>query len=498
MIHREGPTPHAPTGCLLLAALLVGCASTSTPAAIDAGPDAALDAPGPLDVPTALDAPAALDVPTAIDGPVAFDAGVAFDAPMVRDVPPRPDVAVVRDAGVDVRTGPTGPGRFWWGPERIDPELVPDPIWGDGHVHSDFSGDGNHPVLAMMNRAHALGADFVWITDHARTPVHGGGITAGEFDRCAAAGREATGGARFAGCGVEYRLGYVRPSGDRVFEAWHQVVHDIGADEFGEVLNELGYTSWPAYHRDLARTQAYAVVTHPSGPTPWFDDDDSAFRDTDPSNHPDAELIELNGGDDRSANGNNQVDGINAYLRFLREGWQLSPVWDSDMHHFYSGPERAKGYGTWVDRRQWRPESYRSVLRTAARRHVSFANHPGDERNWIRLVSLDASGAPEAMMGSTLAARSTLRLRVRANIDGGRERWTFRLYTNRDARFDSPARVAGAPATEVVAGGSAQQWEPTLDTSGLHWVVAYASAGEGPPGPETQYLVSAPIWLDDR
>jgi hypothetical protein len=482
-----------------LASLVLGCAAP--PAAPDDGParpdEAAIaaeasmhvDAPPP-DTSPPRDASAPLDAPDMIDaGARPDDAGM----------PDAPDARLPRDAGSDVRPDPPPPRRYWWDNERIDPDLVPDPIWGDGHVHSDFSGDGHHPALAMMNRAKELGADFVWITDHTQTPSNPGGVSAAEFGACSARGRDATDGDRFAGCGVEYRLGYVRANGSRVFEAWHQIVHDIAPGEFGEVLNVQGYTSWPAYQRDLARTQAYAVITHPSGPTPWFDDDDAAFRDTDPSNHPNTELIELNGGDDDARNGNNQVDGINAYLRFLGERWQVSPVWDSDMHHFYPGPERAKGYGTWVDRRQWRPDSFRAVLRAAARRHVSFANHPGDERNWIRMVSLAPSGgAPEAMMGSTLPPRPTLRLRVRANIDRGRERWTFRLYTNRDARFDSPARAAGAAATEAVDDGRAQQWEPTLDTTGLHWVVAYASADDGPPGPATQYLVSAPIWLNNR
>ncbi len=481
-----------------LASLVLGCAAP--PAAPDDGA-ARRDEAAPVAEASVLadtsppDTSSPSDSAAPIDAPEVIDAGAGPDD---AGTPDAPDARPPRDAGTDVRPEPPA-RRYWWDNERIDPDLVPDPIWGDGHVHSDFSGDGHHPARAMMNRAQELGADFVWITDHTQTPSNPGGVSAAEFDICSARGRDATEGDRFAGCGVEYRLGYVRANGSRVFEAWHQIVHDIAPDEFGEVLDVQGYTSWPAYQRDLARTQAYAVITHPSGPTPWFDDDDAPFRDTDPSNHPNTELIELNGGDDDPRNGNNQVDGINAYLRFLGERWQVSPIWDSDMHHFYPGPERAKGYGTWVDRRQWRPDSFRAVLRAAARRHVSFANHPGDERNWIRMVSLAPSGgAPEAMMGSTLPPRPTLRLRVRANIDRGRERWTFRLYTNRDARFDSPARAASAAATEAVDGGRAQQWEPTLDTTGLHWVVAYASADDGPPGPATQYLVSAPIWLNNR
>ena len=445
------------------------------------------------------DAADSLDIATSTD---AFDTGT--DAPPALDAMPiddaSTDVAAPSDAAMtDAATDALGPRRFWWNTEVIDPATAPDPIWGDGHVHSDFSGDGTHPALEMMNRAKDLGADFVWITDHARTPANSGGVSAAEFDVCTARGRDATDADQFAGCGVEYRLGYTRANGTHVYEAWHQIVHDIASDEFGEVLNVEGYTSWPAYHRDLARTSAYAIITHPSGPTAWYNDDDSAYRDTDPSNHPNTELLEVNGGDDDASNGNNMVDGINVYLRFLNDGWQVSPVWDSDMHQFYGGPEQAKGYGTWIDRAaQWAPSTYRAALRTAARRHSSFANHPGNQRNYIRMLSLAADGSPEALAGSTLPPRARLRLRVRANINNSDERWFFRLYTNRASRFDAPFMSAGAGATDVVMGGDVQQWEPSFPTDGITWVVAFASITNGSPSADTQYLVSAPIWLNDR
>lgn len=393
----------------------------------------------------------------------------------------------------------TAPRRFWWNAQVFAPSDTPRAIWGDGHVHSNFSGDGNHSVIDMMNRAKALGADFVWITDHGRTPSQRGGLTEAELDICSARGRSATDADQFAGCGIEYRLGYTRRNGTKVYEAWHQIVHGMREDEFGEILNVNGYTSWRAYQRDLAATDAYATLTHPSGPTPWYNDDDSAFRDTTPANHPNVELIELNGGDDNPANGNNRVDGINTYLRFLNDGWQVSPVWNSDMHHFYSGPEKAKGYGAWIDPDDWRPGRYRAALRRSARRHNTFANHPGNQRNYIRVISLHAPGGrQEAMMGSTVPARDRLHLRIRANITGSNERWWFRLYTNRNRRFDDPARRAGPADTDVVADGRAQQWEPSIRTEGIRWVVVYASTERGAPGRETQYLVSAPIWIDNR
>lgn len=459
----------------LVSTLAAGCAQRSAP--LDAG---ASD--------TGEDARAASDVERASDAP-SPDSRAGSDATLdaISDASPRD--ATTRDATL-------GPRRFWWDTQRIDPASATDAIWGDGHVHSNFSGDGTRSASDMMGRALALGADFVWITDHAQTPENGGGVSASEFDQCAAAARNASDARRFAGCGVEYRLGYTRANGTRVFEAWHQIVHDIDEDQFGELFNVQGYTNWSNYQADLARSHAIAVVTHPSGPTAWYDDDDSAFRDTDPSHHPDTELIELNGGDDDASNGNNQVDGINAYLRFLNDGWQLSPVWDSDMHQFYPGAEQAKGYGTWIDRADWTAGNFRNALRAAARRHSSFANHPGDERNYLRVLSLTASGAAEALAGSTLSPRETLRLRVRANVPGSTERWTFKLFTNRNRRFDDPLRVAGPGATSVVAGD--QQWEPMLDTTGVHWVVVYASTITGAPGPETQYLVSAPLWLNDR
>lgn len=143
----------------------------------------------------------------------------------------------------------------------------------------------------------------------------------------------------------------------------------MGKNQFGEVMNERGYTSWPKYQADLASTSnVYATLTHPSGPTPWYNDDDSAYRDT--------ELIELNGGDGDAANGNNRLDGIHAHLRFLNDGWQISPLWNSDMHAFYRGDEQAKGYGVFVDKAQWKPGSYRATLRNAVRRHSTF-NAPG-------------------------------------------------------------------------------------------------------------------------
>lgn len=101
-------------------------------------------------------------------------------------------------------------------------------------------------------------------------------------------------------------------------------------------------------------------------------------------------------------------------------------------------------------------------------------------------------------MGSTVPARDRLHLRIRANITGSNERWWFRLYTNRNRRFDDPARRAGPADTDVVADGRAQQWEPSIRTEGIRWVVVYASTERGAPGRETQYLVSAPIWIDNR
>ncbi|MBL8602440.1 MAG: PHP domain-containing protein [Myxococcales bacterium] len=491
--------PSRPLGALLLLSAM-GCGNSAPAPRVD-GLDAAMphDATAAADATEALlDGAATPDAPRfdALNDDATRDAGVDRPAPQdlgaPRDAPGPSDAPAPRDA-----PAPTPTRRFWWDSERIDPAAYPDPVWGDGHVHSNFSGDGDHPALAMMNRAHALGADFVWITDHAQTPVNNGGISAQEFDQCSARAREATDDAHFAGCGVEYRLGYVRPNGSRVYEAWHQVVQNIGADEFGPALNVQGYTSWPQYQRDLARTQAWAVITHPSGPTAWFNDDDAAYRDDDPSRHPNTELIELNGGNDDGGNGNNQVDGLNAYFRFLNGRWQLSPVWDSDMHRFYPGAEQAKGFGLWVDRRAWSPARYRATLRESVRRHVSFANHPGNQRNWIRVLSLHGDGSPEALMGSTLGPRESLRLRVRANLAGNTARWIFRLYTNRNDRFDTPARVVGPTGTEVL-NGNVQSWEPTLDTEGLVWAVVYASPEPGPPGPETQYLVSAPIWLNNQ
>lgn len=408
------------------------------------------------------------------------------------------DAGAADEEVVPADAGPQPPPRFWWSTEVYAPSESPNPIWGDGHVHSDYSGDGNHGVRAMIDRAHALGADFVWITDHGRTPNDPGGIKEFEFDACSDVASERTSAAQFAGCGVEYRLGYTRPNGTKVYEAWHQIVQGIRKDQFGETLSSNGYTSWSAYQDDLAsQDDAYATITHPSGPTAWYDDDDDAFRDADPAHHPDVELCELNGGDDDAANGNNRVDGLHAYFRLLQDGWQVSPVWNSDMHHFYAGAEKAKGYGAWIDAAQWGVGAHRAVLREAARRHRTFANHPGDERNFIRMVSL-VDGAPEAMMGSTLPPRASLTLRIRANISDGQKRWRFRLYTNEHRAFGEPYRSAGFADTTVVADGAAQQWDVTFPTDGVRWVVAYASPDTGAPGATTQYVVSAPLWLNDR
>lgn len=101
-------------------------------------------------------------------------------------------------------------------------------------------------------------------------------------------------------------------------------------------------------------------------------------------------------------------------------------------------------------------------------------------------------------MGSTLPPRERLRLQIRARISGGDKRWLFRLYTNQNDRFDAPLRRADAAATTVVSGGNEQEWELTVDTAGLRWVVAYASTEPGRPGAATQHLVSAPLWLNDR
>lgn len=465
--------------------VLAGCVGLEMPTRLMEAEDAAAaatDAGWPADAASAPDDAGAPEPP-------GDDAG---------EGPPPPG-----DAGADPSreggSGPTGPRRFWWSTQVLDPSDTPRAIWGDGHVHSDFSGDGTRSARAMMDRAHALGADFVWITDHGRTPRHGGGITEREFDACSAAGRRASDADQFAGCGIEYRLGYTRADGSKVYEAWHQIVHGMLEGQFGEHFSANGYTRWRPYQDDLSGTSAYATLTHPSGPTPWYGDDDSRFRDTDPAHHRDVELIELNGGDDHAGNGNNRVDGINTYFRFLNDGWQVSPVWNSDMHHFYSGPEKAKGYGAWIDPADWRPGNYRAALRRSARRHNTFANHPGNQRNYIRVVSLRAAGgAQEAMMGSTLGPRARLHLRIRANISRGNERWTFRIYTNRNARFDDPLRTAGPAATEVVSSGSVQQWEPSIRTDRVRWVVVYASTERGAPGQETQYLVSAPIWINNR
>jgi hypothetical protein len=411
--------------------------------------------------------------------------------------PPSDGGATGGDAGTVGDAGPTGISRQWWDVEINDPADTPDFILGDGHVHSDFSGDGHNPALEMMNRALSLGADFVWITDHARTPTQLGGVTAAEFDVCSAKGRQATNAVQFAGCGVELRLGYTRPNGSKVYEAWHQILHGVEEAQFGEVLSEFGYTDWKTYQDDLARMpNAYASITHPSGPTPWYNDDDSEYRDTHPENHPNVELIELNGGDDNPANGGNLVDGINAYFRFLSDDWQVSPVWDSDMHYFFSGEEKAQGNGAWIKLSDWTPDRFRSALRTSARKHNTFANHPGDERNFIQLVTLAApGGSAEAMMGSTLLPRAQLHLRARAKISNSVKRWTFKLFTNKHDRFENPQLSAGEAKTEVVLGGKAQEWAFSLDTTGIRWVVVYASPDPGDPGKATQYLVSAPIWI---
>ena len=53
------------------------------------------------------------------------------------------------------------------------PDLVADgDLRGDLHVHTDMSGDGDDPLEAMLDRASALGLEYVAITDHAEDPGH--------------------------------------------------------------------------------------------------------------------------------------------------------------------------------------------------------------------------------------------------------------------------------------------------------------------------------------
>ena len=48
------------------------------------------------------------------------------------------------------------------------PDLVVDgDLRGDLHVHTDMSGDGDDPLEAMLDKASALGLDYIAITDHA-------------------------------------------------------------------------------------------------------------------------------------------------------------------------------------------------------------------------------------------------------------------------------------------------------------------------------------------
>ena len=48
------------------------------------------------------------------------------------------------------------------------PDLVADgDLRGDLHVHTDMSGDGDDPLEAMLDRASALGLEYIAITDHA-------------------------------------------------------------------------------------------------------------------------------------------------------------------------------------------------------------------------------------------------------------------------------------------------------------------------------------------
>ena len=56
----------------------------------------------------------------------------------------------------------------------------------------------------------------------------------------------------------------------------------------------------------------------------------------------------------------------------------------------------------------------------------------------------------------------------------------------------------GEVVTSVIAGGTEQQWEPTIDVTRVRWVVVYASTEAGGPRADGEYLMSAPLWLNNR
>jgi hypothetical protein len=199
-----------------------------------------------------------------------------------------------------------------------------------------------------------------------------------------------------------------------------------------------------------------ALITRPTGPANWTLGKDPG-RNTDPEANGELDVYELDGE-------GTVVSRINYFFDWLNAGWKVSPVYDTDMHHSkWAGVEGPKTAGAWTKDGTWSGNQW-PALRVAMRAHRTFANYPGKAKNYIRLVSLDAGGEPECMMGSTLPTTGEP-LRLEITVSASQKQWHFRLFTNQKSAFGTPAASA-APADTTLVDGKEQRWRPTIDTSG--------------------------------
>jgi hypothetical protein len=452
-----------------IAVLTTACGASSTDADPDTDPDSGSGDAGEADA-------GEVDAPPSDAG---SDSSDSSDA--VSDAGgPVPDGGEdVTDAGQDVSDGGDVPNK----PGCVDPTTIGLVKWGDMHVHSTNS-DGDFAPSVMMQAAKDQGADFVWITDHSQSFEQSGSgpLTPGEFASCMSSGAAKTTASFLARCGIEWRLGYQSQD-----EKWHGVMLGMTPDQFPGRFAVESYTNWDEYLADMDGAGTVALITHPTGPANWTLGKDPG-RNTDPEANGELDVYELNGE-------GTVVSRINYFFDWLNAGWKVSPVYDTDMHHSkWAGVEGPKTAGVWIKDGTWSGNQW-PALRVAMRAHRTFANYPGQAKNYIRLVSLDAGGEPECMMGSTLPA-TVEPLRLEITVNASQKQWHFRLFTNQKSAFGTPVASA-APADTTLVDGEEQRWRPTIDTSGVKWIAVVATRGPDAPANDNVWLVSAPLWLGD-
>lgn len=379
-------------------------------------------------------------------------------------------------------TGSQAVVSLWWPTEINSPDSRPLAKFGDTHAHTSRSGDSDTPPATLVSTAINKGADFLWITDHGRRSDGSGNFTVSDFNNCLDT-NQTSGAWGFSACGMETRIG-----GDK----FHHIVLDWNSGE-PQQFGTVGYDSWDAARADYSTAASHmtGVITHP-GHTPgigWITAEDGGWETgipTSSSSYEYIRLIEING-----ATGG-YSEGRDTYFRILNRGWKVSPVWATDMHNLWGGEEKPQSAGIWTHPDDWVSGNYRNAFRSAAKARATFANFPGANRYSIRMITLTSTGAPEALMGSTLARRTTVKLRIKATTTGGSKPWTFRLFKSDDVtQTSTPVWLTGDPADcTSVSNGTEQEWEPTVTLpADASWIVVEATRAS------SDRLLSAPIWF---